>query len=92
MGIALISLITGPLCARMLGPAGRGELAALQNLYWFVAVVSMLGIPEATLYFTARRKEESGNREGKRNPVAVRLPAAPVVTETAYLSSYPPLW
>lgn len=58
--IALAGLVTGPLCARLLGPAGRGELAAIQNLFWFVGILAMLGMPEATLYFTARQKNEGG--------------------------------
>jgi O-antigen/teichoic acid export membrane protein len=56
--LALIALVTGPICARLLGPTGRGELAAIQNLYWIAATLAMLGLPEATLYFTARRKGE----------------------------------
>src|SRR5450432_2787926 len=59
--IALAALATGPLCARLLGPSGRGELAAIQNLFWFVGILAMLGMPEATLYFTARRKNEGGS-------------------------------
>lgn len=59
--IALAGLITGPLCARLLGPSGRGELAAIQNLYWVVAILAMLGMPEATLYFTARTKNKGKN-------------------------------
>jgi O-antigen/teichoic acid export membrane protein len=55
--LCLVALVTGPICARLLGPAGRGELAAIQNLYWLAAALSMLGLPEATLYFTARKKE-----------------------------------
>ena len=58
--MACVNLITGPLCARLLGPTGRGELAAIQNLYWVVATLAMLGMPEATLYFTAKKKNEGG--------------------------------
>jgi O-antigen/teichoic acid export membrane protein len=57
--IALAGLASGPICARLLGPAGRGELAALQNLYWFIAILAMLGMPEATLYFSARKRVDS---------------------------------
>jgi O-antigen/teichoic acid export membrane protein len=59
--IALAGLVTGPLCARLLGPSGRGELAAIQNLYWVVAILAMLGMPEATLYFTAGNKNKGKN-------------------------------
>src|SRR5207248_8504462 len=34
--------------------------AAIQNLYWLVAILAMLGMPEATLYFTARQTDRSG--------------------------------
>jgi O-antigen/teichoic acid export membrane protein len=57
--LGILALITGPLCARLLGPAGRGELAAIQNLYWLIATLAMLGLPEATLYFTARRATDA---------------------------------
>jgi len=57
--LAFVALVTGPICARLLGPAGRGELAAIQNLYWFAATIGMLGLPEATLYFTAQRKYDA---------------------------------
>lgn len=56
--LGALALITGPLCARLLGPSGRGELAAIQNLYWLIATLALLGLPEATLYFTARRAAE----------------------------------
>src|SRR5437660_4986427 len=59
-----IGLLTGPICARMLGASGRGELAAIQNLYWFVAILAMLGMPEAALYFSARKKSDSGRIVG----------------------------
>ncbi|HLW53793.1 MAG TPA: oligosaccharide flippase family protein [Candidatus Angelobacter sp.] len=58
--IALSGLATGPICARLLGPTGRGQLAAIQNLYWFVGTVGLLGLADATLYFTAQKKEDSG--------------------------------
>jgi O-antigen/teichoic acid export membrane protein len=58
--IAALGVASGTILARMLGPAGRGELAAIQNLYWLIAIVGMLGMPEATLYFTARSPEKIG--------------------------------
>ncbi len=57
--IACSGLITGPIAARLLGPTGRGELAALQNLYWLVGILAMLGLPEAAIYFTARDRTKS---------------------------------
>src|SRR5260370_42668881 len=47
VGIAALGLLSGPLAARLLGPAGRGEVAAIQNLFWLTAILAMLGLPEA---------------------------------------------
>jgi O-antigen/teichoic acid export membrane protein len=77
-----LALITGPLSARLLGPSGRGELAAIQNLYWLVGTLSLLGMPEATLYFTARREREP--RRIMSSGMVVALLACPVF----YLLTY----
>lgn len=58
--LAVLGVVTGSLSARLLGPQGRGELAAVQNLFWFVAIAAMLGLPEATLFFIAREPRKSG--------------------------------
>jgi O-antigen/teichoic acid export membrane protein len=57
MGLALV---TGVLTARLLGPAGRGEFAAIQ--LWGMLLISLgsLGVPEALAYFTGRRPEAAG--------------------------------
>ncbi|MFL5800559.1 MAG: oligosaccharide flippase family protein [Roseiflexaceae bacterium] len=57
---ALLGLITGPVAARLLGPHGRGELAAIQTWPSFIALIAMLGLHEATVYFSARDPERSG--------------------------------
>jgi antigen flippase len=69
--LAGLALITGPLSARLLGPSGRGELAAVQNLFWVTATFAMIGLPEATLYFTARGPERRGRVLGSAVLVAV---------------------
>lgn len=61
VGIACLGLLSGPLAARLLGPAGRGEVAAIQNLFWLTAILAMLGLPEAATYFTARHPGEAGH-------------------------------
>jgi antigen flippase len=58
--IAAVALVSGPLAARLLGPSGRGELAAVQNIYWLAALISLLGLPEATLFFVARSPARGG--------------------------------
>lgn len=51
LGLQLLLVITGPFLARLLGPAGRGDLAAL--MLWPIVLVEVggLGIPAATTYF-----------------------------------------
>ena len=61
VGIAALGLLSGPLAARLLGPAGRGEVAAIQNLFWLTAILAMLGLPEAATYFTARDPGNAGS-------------------------------
>lgn len=56
--LGIFALATGPICARLLGPSGRGELSAMQNLYWLIGALALMGMPEATLYFTARRAHD----------------------------------
>jgi O-antigen/teichoic acid export membrane protein len=53
--IQLLTIATGIVLARSLGPHGRGELAAL--LLWPAVLTALgsLGVPEAVTYFTARR-------------------------------------
>ncbi len=51
---SLFWLTSGVLAARLLGPRGRGELAAIQTWGLFVATFALLGMPDALVYFTAR--------------------------------------
>lgn len=57
---ALLSLLTGILVARLLGPEGRGELAAIQTWPSFIATIAMLGLPHALVYFSGRSPERAG--------------------------------
>lgn len=52
--VQLMLVVTGPFLARLLGPAGRGDLAAL--MLWPVVLVQLggLGIPAALTYFISR--------------------------------------
>ena len=58
--IAAAALVSGPLAARLLGPAKRGELAAVQNIFWLATLIALLGLSEATLFFIARQPTRSG--------------------------------
>lgn len=53
--LALIGFLTGLLVARILGPGGRGELAAIQTWPTLLATLAMLGAPDALVYFSARQ-------------------------------------
>jgi O-antigen/teichoic acid export membrane protein len=58
--LAGFGLVSGTLAARLLGPSGRGELAAMQNLFWLGGVLVMLGLEESALYFAAREPSKAG--------------------------------
>lgn len=58
--LSVIGLITGPLAARVLGPSGRGELAAIQNWPTLFAMLAACGLPEAVVFFSARNPEKTG--------------------------------
>lgn len=58
--LGLLGLVTGTLAARLLGPEGRGELAAIQTWPSFVATVAMLGLPEALVYHCAQKPARAG--------------------------------
>ena len=55
-----VGLVTGILAARLLGPQGRGELAAIQTWPTNFAYLGMLGVADATVYFTAREPRQAG--------------------------------
>ncbi len=52
--------VSGIMAARLLGPRGRGEFAAIQNFSGFVATVAMLGMIEAVVYHCARVPQKAG--------------------------------
>jgi O-antigen/teichoic acid export membrane protein len=69
--LILLGLTTGILAARLLGPQGRGELAAIQMWPSFLAGIAMLGLPEALAYYSA----QSANRAGRYLGSAMALAA-----------------
>ncbi|HEX2659003.1 MAG TPA: polysaccharide biosynthesis C-terminal domain-containing protein [Polyangia bacterium] len=58
-GILGFTVVTGTLNARILGPSGRGELAAIQTIPSFLGMLALLGLPSAVGYFSARRPGEA---------------------------------
>lgn len=53
-------LITGSLVARILGPSGRGELAAIQLWPAILASLATVGLPDAVVYWGARQPSNVG--------------------------------
>jgi len=59
LGILVLTMATGMLNARLLGPSGRGELAAIQTIPSIIGTIAFLGLPSAVAYFSARRPAET---------------------------------
>lgn len=62
--IQLLNAVTGILTARMLMPAGRGQLAAMTLWSLFLAGLTTFGIPSSLIFFLS-------SRAGKRNDLIV---------------------
>lgn len=48
------NIVTSVIAARLLGPQGRGELAAMQNLAMFTLTFGTFGIPTAAAYYAGK--------------------------------------
>src|SRR3569623_452627 len=59
VGIRGLTFVTGTLNARLLGPTGRGELAAIQNIPACLGAIALLGLPSAGAYYSAHRPREA---------------------------------
>lgn len=59
--IALFSAVGGILAARLLGPGGRGILAAATVWAGILSTLISLGLPQALTYFTAREQDQIGS-------------------------------
>jgi O-antigen/teichoic acid export membrane protein len=57
--LAMLGMITGVMAARLLGPHGRGELAAIQTYPIMIGQLSMLGTGQAVVYYAASRPERT---------------------------------
>jgi len=57
MALAGLAVITGVPVARLLGPAGEGELTAIQTWPLLLGTLAMLGLDSAVVYFIARQPE-----------------------------------
>jgi enterobacterial common antigen flippase len=52
--LAFFGMATGIVTARLLGPQGRGELAAIQITPSVIGTLALVGVPEALTYYSAR--------------------------------------
>jgi O-antigen/teichoic acid export membrane protein len=58
--LGMLGVCTGAMVARLLGPHGRGELAAIQTWPMLVGYVAMLGTDQAVVYYSAREPSQVG--------------------------------
>lgn len=58
--VSAIGLMTGSLTARLLGPAGRGDLASIQVWGSFVATIALCGLADSVIYFSSRDTGHAG--------------------------------
>ena len=79
--IGIIGVLSGIAAARILGPHGRGELAAIQIWPSVAGTLALVGLPEAVVYFTARNEDRSGKFLGSAMTLAVLL-AIPTMVVT----------
>jgi len=54
-----LSILTSVTAARLLGPEGRGELAAVQNWALFAVAFGTLGIPTAAAYYAGNNPKQA---------------------------------
>jgi len=64
-------MASGALAARLLGPRGRGELAAIQAAPSFIGGLAMLGTHDAVAYYSARSPAEAGRYLGSAMAIAL---------------------
>lgn len=55
LAIPVVSFVTAPILARVLGVQGRGELAAVTAPFLLITTLAMLGLPDAVTYFVSRK-------------------------------------
>lgn len=69
--LAGVNAVTGILAARLLGPSGRGQLAAIQLWPTLLATVALLGLPDALVYFASKDHKRLGRYLGTATALAV---------------------
>src|SRR2546428_696689 len=81
--IAFVGIGTGVTTARLLGPHGRGELAAIQNWPVLIGYLAMLGSGDALIYYSAREPQRAGSYLGSAGVITL-LASVPLM-----LAAYP---
>ena len=76
VGVTLSGLVTSVLTARLLGPEGRGVLAAVVLIATLAARAAQLGLGSATVYFTKSSRQAPIGRYLAFSSSAVTLTAA----------------
>lgn len=74
IGLRGLAVITGPLLARGLGPAGRGDMAALSAPVALLAYLTSFGIPYASLILVRRYNRSALLGTGSAISFAIGLP------------------
>jgi O-antigen/teichoic acid export membrane protein len=97
----LTGLISGPILARVLGPAGRGDIAAVLTPFLLLGWLVPLGLPSAAAYYVDTVDTKTGTRRSTGELLATvtvfgALVAAPVSVvlwylAPAYLSGHSPV-
>lgn len=60
----LVSAATGVLLARLLGPDGRGDYAAVTAFFGLSLVVFEIGLPAALVFLVSRQRDRAGSYTG----------------------------
>lgn len=93
LAVYALSLLTGPLLARALGPAGRGDLAAVLTPTQLWVWLTAFGIPGATAYYATTRDRRELINSAWLVTLVVNVPLAVAVWVLAphYLHGHDPV-
>lgn len=64
LGVSVVGMLASLVSARLLLAEGRGELAAIVTLPTLLGSLATLGLPDALVYFGARRRDQAGRQLG----------------------------
>jgi O-antigen/teichoic acid export membrane protein len=87
VGLTGLTVLSGIMLARLLGPEGRGQLAAIQALPLVVAGIGQLGLNQAAIFFGGRDRERVG-RYAISAASLILLAGVPIVLGSAALAAW----